>query len=89
MKNIKRRKDNLPQSSVRSMERQLILFQEKLRRVELDLRNSKEAMAINIETELMVILLIRDVDSLKSEVRWMVGIMITFFVSLLTLVVRS
>ena len=82
-----RQKDNLSQSSVRCMERQLILFQEKLRRVEIDFKKSKEEMAINTETGLIISLLMKDIDSLRSEVRWMVGIMITVFVSLMVLIV--
>lgn len=82
-----RQKDNLSQSTVRNMKRQLILFQKMLRRVELDLRNSRETMAINTETGLVILLLMKDIDSLRSEVRWMVGIMITVFVSLMALIV--
>ena len=82
-----RQRDNLSRSSVRDMKQRLTLFQEKLRRVELDFRNSKEAMATNTETGLMILFLMKDIDSLRSEVRWMVGIMITVFVSLMALII--
>ena len=77
------------------MEKQLKFPQEKSQRVEPDFREPKETVETNKETGLIVVLLMKDIvvilmkdiDSLRSEMRWMVGIMITVFVSLMILTI--
>lgn len=79
----KEERDNLPPLSIRGMQQQLLFFREELWRVELDFRNFMRSVTVDTKTEMKILLLIKEIDSLRNEVRWMIGIMITILISLM------
>jgi hypothetical protein len=73
---------------------QLRNHEEQLHRLESDLMELRELLFTDRETSLRISLLMRDIDSLKSEIkmmldnnRWIMGITITVFLGLFVLVI--